>query len=103
MLLWPLADVPAVALGAVGVAGALYAPGLAATFAVRQLEVPPELRGQIFTTAASLKTGCFALGAGLSGPAVVAWGATAAIVAAAVAQLAAALVGAALLRQRHSG
>ena len=101
MLLWPLADAPAVALAAVGVAGALYAPGLAATFAVRQREVPEELRGQVFTTAASLKTGGFALGAGLSGPAVVAWGPATTIVAAAGAQFAAALVGAALLRQRR--
>jgi Major Facilitator Superfamily len=99
MLLWPLPDIPVLALVAVGVAGALYGPGLAATFAVRQREVPAELRGQVFTTAASLKTGCFALGAAASGPTVVAWGPAAALIAAAGAQLAAALVGAALLRQ----
>ena len=101
MLLWPLPDSPALALVAVAAAGALYGPVLAATFAVRQREVPAELRGQVFTTAASLKTGCFALGAAVSGPTVVAWGPAAALLAAAGAQLAAALVGAALLRQRR--
>ncbi|PWS43668.1 hypothetical protein DKT74_15430 [Streptomyces sp. ZEA17I] len=47
-------------------------PQLAALFAVRHREAPDRLRGQIFTTGASLKITGFALGAAAAGPAA-AW------------------------------
>jgi MFS family permease len=53
----------AVALGGVG-----EGPQLTALFAVRHRESPEHLRGQIFTTAASLKIGGLAAGAALAGP-----------------------------------
>ncbi|MFD7528003.1 MFS transporter [Streptomyces sp. NPDC059849] len=43
-------------------------PQLAALFAVRHREAPEHLRGQIFTTGASLKITGFALGAAVAGP-----------------------------------
>ncbi|WP_405621062.1 MFS transporter [Streptomyces sp. NBC_01508] len=43
-------------------------PQLRALFAVRHREAPERLRGQIFTTGASLKITGFALGAGIAGP-----------------------------------
>jgi len=55
--------VPAVALGGVG-----EGPQLTALFAVRHRESPEHMRGQIFTTAASLKIGGLAAGAALAGP-----------------------------------
>jgi predicted MFS family arabinose efflux permease len=67
---WPLARSFPVALALVGLAGVVDGPAFAATFATRQRWSPPALRGQIFTTAASLKIGAFAVGAALSGPAV---------------------------------
>jgi hypothetical protein len=76
----------------------MYGPALPATFAVRQREAPVGLRGQLFTTGASLKVGAFALGAALSGPAVVALESEGALLVAALVQLAAALAGTALLR-----
>jgi hypothetical protein len=45
-------------------------PAFAATFATRQRFTPADLRGQICTTAASLKVGAFAVGAALAGPAI---------------------------------
>jgi MFS family permease len=51
----------------VAVTGLADGPQLAAVFAVRQREAPPRLRGQVFTTAASLKISAGALGAGLAG------------------------------------
>jgi MFS family permease len=69
----PLAMVVAAATGlAVG-------PSFAALFAVRQEWSPTWLRGQIFTTAASLKVGAFAVGAALAGPAAAAFGTRGAI------------------------
>ena len=65
---WPLAPSFPVALALVGLAGLVEGPALAATFATRQRWSPPQLRGQIFTTAASLKIGAFAVGAALAGP-----------------------------------
>lgn len=43
-------------------------PQLAALFAIRHREAPEHLRGQIFTTGASLKITGFALGASVAGP-----------------------------------
>ncbi|MGQ5593420.1 MFS transporter [Streptomyces sp. ESR1.13] len=43
-------------------------PQLTALFAVRHRESPEHLRGQIFTTGASLKVTAFALGAAVAGP-----------------------------------
>jgi MFS family permease len=56
-------SVAAVALG-----GAGEGPQLTALFAVRHRESPEYLRGQIFTTAASLKIGGMAAGTALAGP-----------------------------------
>ena len=52
---------------AVAVAGAGEGPQLTALFAVRHRESPEHMRGQIFTTAASLKIGGMAAGAALAG------------------------------------
>jgi predicted MFS family arabinose efflux permease len=70
MLAWPLAPTFPVALGLVALAGLVEGPAFAATFATRQRWSPPTLRGQIFTTAASLKLGAFAVGSALAGPAI---------------------------------
>jgi len=67
---WPLAPSFGAALGLVAVAGMVEGPAFAATFATRQRWSPPALRGQIFTTAASLKLGAFAVGSALAGPAL---------------------------------
>jgi hypothetical protein len=56
-------------------------PAFAATFATRQRWSPPTLRGQIFTTAASLKLGAFAVGSALAGPALARAGVTGMLVA----------------------
>ena len=48
--------------------GAGEGPQLTALFAVRYRESPEHMRGQIFTTAASLKIGGMAAGAALAGP-----------------------------------
>ncbi|MFJ6792091.1 MFS transporter [Streptomyces angustmyceticus] len=63
---------PVVLIVAVLVAGIGEGPQLAALFAVRHREAPDHLRGQIFTTGASLKITGFALGAAVAGP-VVTW------------------------------
>jgi MFS family permease len=55
--------VPAVAVG-----GAGEGPQLTALFAVRHRETPEQLRGQVYTTAASLKIAGMAAGAALAGP-----------------------------------
>ena len=52
---------------AVAVVGAGEGPQLTALFAVRHRESPEHMRGQIFTTAASLKIGGMAAGAALAG------------------------------------
>lgn len=63
-------------------------PQLAALFAIRHREAPEHLRGQIFTTGASLKITGFALGASVAGP-VVNWSLPGALIlAASVAALA---------------
>ena len=70
ILAWPLAPSFPVALVLVALAGVAEGPSFAATFATRQRWSPPALRGQIFTTAASLKLGAFAVGSALAGPAL---------------------------------
>jgi MFS family permease len=57
-------------LAAVALGGAGEGPQLTALFAVRHRESPEHTRGQIFTTAASLKIGGLAAGAALAGPLV---------------------------------
>ncbi|WP_405722091.1 MFS transporter [Streptomyces sp. NBC_00046] len=63
---------PALLIVAVLMIGCAEGPQLAALFAVRHREAPEHLRGQIFTTGASLKITGFALGALAVGP-VAAW------------------------------
>jgi predicted MFS family arabinose efflux permease len=70
ILAWPLAPAFPAALGMVALAGLVEGPAFAATFATRQRWSPPALRGQIFTTAASVKLGAFAVGSALAGPAL---------------------------------
>ncbi|MGW7066871.1 MFS transporter [Streptomyces sp. NPDC054855] len=56
-------------IGAVLMTGIGEGPQLTALFAIRHRESPEHLRGQIFTTGASLKITGFALGAAMAGPA----------------------------------
>jgi predicted MFS family arabinose efflux permease len=100
MLTWPLADSLPALLVLIAVAGLADGPALAAQFAVRQQVVPPSLYGQVFTTAAGLKVGSFALGAALAGPVVTGLGSAEAILVSAAAQLTAAVVGVSLMRVR---
>jgi MFS family permease len=83
MLSWPLAESLPVALVLVAIASVADGPGLAATFAVRQDWAPRDLQGQIFTTAAGLKVGAFALGAAVAGPLVTGIGSSGALIASA--------------------
>lgn len=53
---------------AAGCTGAGDGPQLTGLLAVRHRESPPAMRGQIFTTAASLKIGGLAIGTALAGP-----------------------------------
>jgi len=55
-------------LAAVALTGAGEGPQLTALFAVRHRETPASLRGQVYTTAASLKIAGMAAGAVLAGP-----------------------------------
>ena len=100
MLLWPLAASLPVALGLIALGGFADGPGLAATFGARQRWTPRELLGQIFTTAASLKVGAFAIGAACAGPAVNSFGARGTLLLAAGMQFTA--VAAGLLLRRAS-
>ncbi|WP_381803058.1 MFS transporter [Streptomyces niveus] len=59
---------PVPVVAAVLLVGIGEGPQLTALFAIRHREAPERLRGQIFTTGASLKITGFALGAGLAGP-----------------------------------
>ncbi|MFD3439294.1 MFS transporter [Streptomyces sp. NPDC058685] len=59
---------PACVVAAVALAGIGEGPQLTALFAIRHREAPERLRGQIFTTGASLKLSGFAVGAALAGP-----------------------------------
>jgi MFS family permease len=74
---------------AVAVAGAGEGPQLTALFAVRHRESPEHMRGQIFTTAASLKIGGMAAGAALAGP-LAGWSVTGCLLVAAGIELCAA-------------
>jgi MFS family permease len=87
VIAWPLAPSFGAALGLVAVAGMVEGPAFAATFATRQRWSPPALRGQIFTTAASLKLGMFAIGSALAGTALGVAGVGGILVAAGVVQL----------------
>ena len=55
-------------LAAVSLTGAGEGPQLTALFAVRHRETPAHMRGQVYTTAASLKIAGMAAGAALAGP-----------------------------------
>ena len=87
MFLWPLAETLPVAVVLITFAALADGPGLAATFTVRQRWAPPDLHGQIFTTAVSMKVGAFSLGAAAAGPTVEAVGPRGTIVIAAGIQL----------------
>jgi MFS family permease len=93
VLAWPLAPSFPAALALVALAGLVEGPAFAATFATRQRWSPPPLRGQIFTTAASLKLGAFAVGSALAGPAVAGAGVAGALVAVGAFQLLAVVLG----------
>ena len=81
------------ALAVAAASGLAAGPSFAALFAVRQRWSPADLRGQIFTTGASLKIGAFALGAALAGPVVTGAGPRGAILATGVIELFAVLAG----------
>jgi predicted MFS family arabinose efflux permease len=98
MLAWPLAGSLPALLALIAVAGLADGPALAAQFAVRQQVVPPSLYGQVFTTAAGLKVGSFAMGAAVAGPLATGLGSAEAMLVAAVAQMLAAAVGVTLMR-----
>jgi predicted MFS family arabinose efflux permease len=93
MAAWPLARSFPAALALVALAGLAEGPAFAATFATRQRWSPPSLRGQIFTTAASLKLGAFAVGSALAAPAVSRAGVAGALVAVGAVQLLAVALG----------
>ena len=97
MFTWPLAGSLAVALLLVALAGFADGPGLTATFAVRQRSAPPDLQGQIFTSAIGIKVAGFALGAAAAGPAVTGLGAGGALALAGGVQLAGVALGWALM------
>lgn len=102
MLPWPLATSLPVALLLVGIAALADGPALSATFAVRQDFAPADLQGQIFTTAAGMKVGSFALGSALGGQLVTQLGSADTLLFAACAQLVAAGAGWAAGRERAS-
>ncbi|MFJ1791840.1 MFS transporter [Kitasatospora griseola] len=83
---------PWVLLAAAALAGLGDGPLLTGLFAVRHREAPAHLRGQIFTTGASLKITAFALGTALAGP-LAAHSVPATLVAAAALTAATTLVG----------
>ena len=93
MLPLPLAGTLPVALVLVAVAALADGPALSATFAVRQNWAPADLHGQIFTTAAAMKVGSFALGSAAGGALVTGIGAGGTLLAAAGVNLLAALAG----------
>jgi predicted MFS family arabinose efflux permease len=90
---WALVPSFPVALALAAGAGLAAGPAFAALFGVRQQWSPATLRGQIFTTAASLKVGAFALGAALAGPVVTGLGPRGAIAATAAVELLAVAAG----------
>ncbi len=98
MLTWPLAGSLPALLVLIAVAALADGPALAAQFAVRQQVVPPSLYGQVFTTAAGLKVGSFAVGAALAGLVATGLGSAEAMLVAAGVQVLAAVTGLALMR-----
>ena len=76
-------------LAAVALGGAGEGPQLTALLAVRHRETPAHLRGQVYTTAASLKIGGLAAGAALAGP-LAGWSVTGCLLIAAATELGAA-------------
>ncbi len=66
-LVWPLARSLPVALGLVTLTGLLEGPALAAYFTVRQRFTPPAVRGQVFSTVASLNFAGVAIGSAGAG------------------------------------
>jgi MFS family permease len=76
-------------LAAVALAGAGEGPQLTALFAVRHRETPASLRGQVYTTAASVKIAGLAAGAALAGP-LAGWSVTGCLLIAAGTELCAA-------------
>jgi hypothetical protein len=76
-------------LAAVALGGAGEGPQLTALLAVRHRETPAYLRGQVYTTAASLKIAGLAAGAALAGP-LAGWSVTGCLLIAAGTQLVAA-------------
>jgi MFS family permease len=82
-----------VALGASAVAGLFDGPLLAATLNLRQRVAPAHLRTQVFTTAASLKIGAFAVGSAFAGSAADALGVRGMLVLAGAGQVVAAAAG----------
>ncbi|MGK5550958.1 MFS transporter [Actinomadura kijaniata] len=88
-LLLAATERPALVAVAALVAGAGEGPQLTALFAVRHREAPERLRGQVFTTGASLKITGYAVGAGAAGP-LAAWSLPGALAVAAAVQVAAA-------------
>jgi MFS family permease len=76
-------------LAAVALGGAGEGPQLTALFAVRHRETPAHMRGQVYTTAASLKIAGMAVGAALAGP-LAGWSVTACLLIAAGTELGAA-------------
>jgi hypothetical protein len=76
-------------LAAVALGGAGEGPQLTALLAVRHRETPAHLRGQVYTTAASLKIAGLAAGAALAGP-LAGWSVTGCLLIAAGTELAAA-------------
>jgi MFS family permease len=86
------------AVAVAAVAGLAAGPAFAALFAVRQQWSPAGLRGQIFTTGASLKIGTYAIGAALAGPTLAGVGPRGAVAATAAAELFAVLTGLAASR-----
>jgi hypothetical protein len=76
-------------LAAVALGGAGEGPQLTALFAVRHRETPAHMRGQVYTTAASLKIAGLAAGAGLAGP-LAGWSVTGCLLIAAGTELGAA-------------
>ena len=87
-------------LALIALAASADGPALAAQFAVRQQVVSPSLYGQVFTTAAGLKVGSFAMGAALAGPVATGLGSAEAMMVAACAQVLAAVTGLLLMRGR---
>jgi hypothetical protein len=77
-------------LAAVALGGAGEGPQLTALLAVRHRETPAHMRGQVYTTAASLKIAGLAAGAALGGP-LAGWSVTGCLLIAAGTQLCAAV------------